>query len=91
MANRWKTVGKCAVDSGQIMFIDPCYVIPESAWSKFLQRFHKAEVDGAAEMNMFGVMGLGVVVTTAHGDGVYPVEARYNEYGDIIEVRISFD
>lgn len=86
MANTsWETVGKCHVDSGLLMLMDPFFVIPPRLWTRFLKKMRKNEIANAADM------GLGTIVHTAHGDGVYPVKARYNDSGDIVEIRVEFD
>lgn len=86
MSDRWETIGKCGVDSGLLMLIDPGHVIPRHLWTAFLNLFRKNVIDNAADLN-----GIGVVVNTPHGDGVYPVMARYNKAGQIIEIRVDFD
>jgi hypothetical protein len=32
--NKWIKIGNCAVDSGTIMLVDPCYVLPDKITKK---------------------------------------------------------
>jgi hypothetical protein len=34
MINKWVKIGECAVDSGTIMLVDPCYVLPDKVTKK---------------------------------------------------------
>lgn len=85
---KWTTVGYIGVDSGTVMVVDPCYIIAEDKWMDFHHEYagrngfetHSAEMECG-----------GVAVTTAHGDGEYPVEARFDTYGRVLEIRIKFD
>lgn len=60
-------------------------------WGKFCQWLENHTKE-AEQMNFKdGQPGLGVVSHTLHGDGVYPVEIRKNEYGRVVELRVRFD
>lgn len=83
----WKTIGYVGVDSGTVMIGDPCYVVPDEDWSDFC-----SEYDGKGGFDKrFAEMDDGyIAVTTAHGDGEYAVEARYDG-PRIVELRIKFE
>lgn len=100
----FKKIGHVAVDSGQIMIIDPCYI--ESNWKG--NDFHSNEnengeyvptnetsYDGCCTAtlseNRAGQAGLAVASSSGHGDGEYPVYAEYDENGRVIQVIIDFD
>jgi len=96
--NKWVKIGECAVDSGTIMLVDPCYVLPDKigdiatdkdyTYEDFLNDFsggllHKDILDKCA-----------VVLSTGFGDGCYPVYALISDEGDwgkrVKEVKIKF-
>ena len=99
-------IGSIAVDSGQMMLCDPCYI--DSSWKKNdvpadftnLSMFHEQfSYLGAAEATLShksaGILyneyvGLGAVCSTGWGDGMYPVYVVYNDEGRIAEMRIEF-
>lgn len=85
-SQKWETLGRIGVDSGTIMFIDPCYLVPKEDWTNFCMEYESKEVGRSAKMNCGGI-----AVTTAHGDGQYAVKGRYNKRGQIVEVRINFE
>lgn len=72
-------VGHCAVDSGQIMITDPCYVIGDD----FTQKDYEAvcEITLSDEHGGFpfegGHDGKAVVTSSGIGDGYYPVYVTY--------------
>jgi hypothetical protein len=96
-------VGACGVDSGQIMFSDPCYVkdfrdeqYEGGVFDGDLSAPYPYTYNGAASAtlsdNSAGELGnaLGVVVSTGYGDGLYPVYVTYNEDGRIATATIVF-
>jgi len=94
-------VGSFAVDSGQAMVGDPCYLDKWENWDNN-EPFdnHKEKAGqygylGACGVTLQGGAGqLGnssaVVFTTGYGDGLYPVYAEYNEDGRIAKIVIDF-
>lgn len=84
-SQKWETIGRIGVDSGTIMFIDPCYLVPGEDWSNFCAEYEKKEVGRSA------ILRGGVAITTPHGDGTYAVKARYNKRGQIVEIRMNFE
>jgi len=95
-------IGGFAVDSGQAIIGDPCYLDDWKPWNSEVDNFddhaqHKGEYGylGACNMtleNKFGELGFGqaVVFNTGHGDGYYPVYANVDESGIITEITIKF-
>lgn len=90
-----KIIGSCAVDSGQLLIVDPCYL---SKWSDGDcgedNDYNTAcgltlGEDMGGEMLVSGIAGTGVAVSTGWGDGSYPVEAIYKD-GRVKEIRIKF-
>jgi hypothetical protein len=67
MKKEIKYVGDCAVDSGTIMLIDPCYIIDKFDEDKY---FEVTSFEGRA-----GVIenDLGIIAAPGLGDGSYPV------------------
>jgi hypothetical protein len=94
-----KQVGEITVDAGLCWVGDPCYILHrESApkaigtdWEKFCEILHS---EGHITHKQFnhdrGHAGLGVVVQTGYGDGIYPVYAKFNELGRIARVWVDF-
>lgn len=84
----WERIGNCAVDAGIIMLGDPCYYLhgenPEvfgSTWPEFCDRLRD---ELTLDLDSYAV-----VVSSGYGDGVYPVEAKFED-GRVKEVRIVF-
>ena len=101
MPNRkWEEAGVIGVDSGHCWIGDPCYflgrgrelaegalsyndllsLLREGNWPETLQLRYAQE----------GCDGLGVVVQTGYGDGVYPVLVRRDGNGRIAAVMVVF-
>ena len=85
----FKKIGECFVDGGQILIADPCYVLPEDgrAFPSFDNFCETLQNENFPPFRAFG--GLGVVVTSGHGDGGYPVEADIVD-GVVHSVKITF-
>ena len=90
-------VGEVAVDAGCIWIGDPCYVLPEDAshadWVRDWDNFCEA-IDHSNPYTQFmfehGAPGLGVVVPSGWGDGMYPVFVELNEDGRVAAVKVVF-
>lgn len=94
-------VGSFAVDSGQAMVGDPCYLDRWENWNS-PEPFENHK-EKAGEYGYLGACGVtlksgagqlgsadAVVFTTGYGDGIYPVYAEYNEDGRIAKIIIDF-
>jgi hypothetical protein len=100
--NNWELIGHAAVDAGMIMICDPCYFIKDKneepyggrgkTWYEFLDKYDFAQ---QPEQMFFDEKkthpGLGVVIGTPHGDGVFPVFVKRGSDGLISEMKICFD
>jgi hypothetical protein len=92
--NQLKQIGQFAVDSGQAMVGDPCYL---DQWET--NKGEEWNLDGrigeysyqgaSASMGTLG-NGLSVTFPTGYGDGLYPVYAKFNEDGRISKIVIDF-
>lgn len=95
-------IGRFAVDSGQAMIGDPCYLDTWKTWDKNVDKFED-HVNKVGEYGYLGACnatitkgygelneGSSVVFNTGYGDGVYPVYADINEDGDITRIVIEF-
>ena len=80
-------IGHCGVDSGQILLIDPCYVYKDDYGSG-------GDYDQCCQITLSdskaGQTDLGVVTSTAYGDGTYPVYAQRDAQGRIKQVTVTF-
>lgn len=82
-----KLIGYCAVDSGQIMIVDPCYVLKEMDAAQAEDAYKEVcsitlNPDAPFGQKTFsGIAGDGVVSSTYDGDGNYPVYAHVDESG----------
>ena len=98
--SEWKQVGEISVDAGICWLGDPCYILHRTKadqkaleksigndWSGFCDRLAP---DVTQFNHALGYSGLGVVVSTGYGDGVYPVLVRHNADGRIAEVKVIF-
>jgi len=97
MKDGFEEVGVIGVDAGLCWIGDPCYILhqkntPKSIgnnWSEFCDLLPD---HGIKQFNCdLGHAGLGVVVGTGWGDGVYPVFVRKDKYGRVMEVRVLFE
>ena len=87
-------IGEIYVDAGLCWLGDPCYIMGNDAisrvkdWSEFCEKLHRTEsVQHSTPLGH----GIGVAVTTGHGDGCYPVFITYDEdSGRPSSVRIEF-
>lgn len=79
-------IGHCAVDSGSLMIVDPCYVLNDEKTSVEKNGLYQAGVDiilkkKFGEVIYSGVGGKGIITTTFDGDGSYPVYAEVDQNG----------
>jgi hypothetical protein len=94
----WEKVGVVGVDAGLVWLGDPCYILhtkkPKAIgkdWGDLAKSLDLRLGNDAVQMNYDkGHPGLGVIVTSGFGDGLYPVEVRRLADGTIAEVRIVF-
>ena len=95
-------IGQFAVDSGQAIVGDPCYLDEWKPWNAEEVDFtdHANRVGeygylGACNATLgkgFGQLGyMAVSFSTGYGDGLYPVYASINEDGRVTKVVIYFD
>jgi hypothetical protein len=88
-SSEWQRIGDVPVDTGRLVFVDPMNVddvgevvdheIPESMTYELVTNDHGVAV--------------ALVFSTGLGDGVYPVEARFEEAAGAVrmaEVRVRF-
>lgn len=82
-------IGECSVDSGQIMIIDPCYVLHQKdhetpTYEDLLDVYKTPKgKDGTF------LWKLGIVSGPSDGDGRYPVYAEKDNDGDITSLTIE--
>ena len=85
-------IGHVAVDSGTVHVGDPCYLIGwtqkrgkihSEVWNEYCEPMTDAEQSNADNDSVIEPIGdkAGLHISTAHGDGVYPVYAALNEVG----------
>jgi hypothetical protein len=95
-------IGHFAVDSGQAIVGDPCYLDEWELWNEETEKFDdytknkgKYGYLGACEATItkgYGELGMATAVafSTGYGDGLYPVYAEINEDGRVARVVIEF-
>tara|TARA_R100000329_G_scaffold145867_1_gene131886 strand:+ start:2494 stop:2763 length:270 start_codon:yes stop_codon:yes gene_type:complete len=85
----WKLIGNCPVDSGQIMMVDPCYVLADNnTTDEKLNGLYK-EICEMTIAERAGEFDLGCATSTGWGDGCYPVYAKMDG-GRVAEIKIKF-
>jgi hypothetical protein len=95
-------IGKFAVDSGQAMIGDPCYLDDWKNWDRDVNKFEE-HVNKVGEYGYLGAcnatitngygelnQGSSVVFNTGWGDGVYPVYADIDDEGFIRSITVNF-
>ena len=100
--SEWKKVGEISVDAGVVWLGDPCYILHRNTphrqppkdiganWARFVESyFHRSYCGCVSFKHDLGHEGLGVVVSSGNGDGVYDVEVKQVD-GRIAAVRIVF-
>ena len=83
-------VGECGVDSGQIMIVDPCYVVKQYKDGEADKKYTEVCEVTLSDEGHGNILG-GFATTTLYGDGVYPVYAELNEFGKVARLTIDFD
>jgi hypothetical protein len=95
-------IGSFAVDSGQAMIGDPCYLDSWKPWNSEVDNFedHVNKVGeygylgacNATLKNGYGELneGSSVVFNTGWGDGVYPVYANISDEGIVQSITVNF-
>jgi hypothetical protein len=101
LVNNLTYAGSFAVDSGQAMVGDPCYLDNWELWANgtdFDHEKHAGEYSylgacGRTLKDTFGQLGSAdaVVFSTGYGDGLYPVYVQLNEDGRVTKVVIDFE
>jgi len=92
--------GSFAVDSGQAMVGDPCYLDDwdtnkNDEWN-LEGKINQYSYQGASATtlaNSYGQLGFAtaVVFNTGYGDGLYPVYVQMNDDGRVSKVVIDFE
>ncbi len=101
---RKKIIGYAAVDSGQLIVVDPCYLKEwkdgeyvafskdgDNHYAKCCEK--TLSEDNGGEVLVSAIAGNGVAFSTGWGDGSYPVTAHYGEgdsEGRIMKITIDF-
>lgn len=93
-------IGSFAVDSGQAMVGDPCYLdqwktdeglewnLEGKVGQYSYQGASATTLENTGTMELGG--GLAVAFSTGYGDGSYPVWAKFDEAGRIEKIVIEF-
>lgn len=80
-ATRTEYVGFAAVDSGQLLLVDPSYVTGDSAGKLDYEEVVRTNFDGGGQVTIGGGPALAYTSFTIQGDGIYPVLAELDESG----------
>ena len=92
--------GSFAVDSGQAMVGDPCYLDDwdtnkNDEWNLEgkLNQYSYQGASATTLANSYGQLGFAtaVVFSTGYGDGLYPVYVQMNDDGRVSKVVIDFE
>lgn len=80
----WELVGQCGVDSGQMMLVDPCYILDKTDYEKLLNHRNKQ-----GNMNTTSFKQ-GIISNTWCGDGNYHVYQQKDKDGRVERLLIDF-
>lgn len=88
-------IGVIGVDAGLCWIGDPCYIMgtdateqPAATWAEFCKKL--TDNDFQQWNFKLGHPGLGVSVSTGHGDGTYPVFIERGYDGRVKRVIVEF-
>ncbi len=80
-----KPIGFVSVDSGLLLFADPCHVLTESEYERIvIHNYTNKEEIARDEFS-------GVIVHSPVGDGHFPVYAIKDNDGNVVRLVIEFD
>lgn len=80
----WTLIGQAGVDSGQIMIIDPCYILPGKQYASMIAAREKLGHEKPLPFKH------GLVYNTWYGDGNYHIYAMYDKEGRPERIMIDF-
>ena len=80
----WKLEGQCGVDSGQMMLVDPCYVLNKKDYEAMLKHRNKVGNMNACNFKK------GLISNTWAGDGNYHVYSQKDKDGRVERLMIDF-
>jgi hypothetical protein len=93
----WIAAGSVAVDSGQVLLIDPCYIPNDfdnnqGNWDPgaHANELNYQGVSHVSITNTYGEIGGGLVTSSGYGDGRYPVFVKLDEDNRVIALKVSF-
>ena len=81
-------IGRVPGDSGQLLIVDPCYVLPEDGT---YQEMCKGTYDNSETFALSGAFGTGVKLAGFGGDGHYRVCVTKDDSGRVTRATIDFD
>ena len=92
-----KFIGNVAVDSGQIMIVDPFYMTPQNgktfddvAYLRASEKTMRPEKCGQIVIESAGPGAKAIISGNKWGDGLFPVYANLNKAGEISSITIKF-
>jgi hypothetical protein len=86
--NAYIQAGTVNVDSGQIIIIDPCYLLDgDNDQQNKYENICKITLSPKGHGEILG----GFVSETYYGDGSYPIYAEITPNGQILRMTIDFD
>ena len=90
MANK-KLIGHCPVDSGQIMVVDPCYVLANNNTTDTkLNELYNDICEVTLSSERAGEFNLGCATSSGWGDGSYPAYVHYDDSGRVKKLVVDF-
>jgi hypothetical protein len=97
-STEWQRIGEVPVDTGRLVLVDPMNVDDVSHHEDEMHRRFEDEDGDSASMTYELLTNehdvpVALVLSTGLGDGVYPVEARFEEAEGpmrIVEIRVRF-
>ena len=79
----WDEIGRVGVDSGQLMIIDPCFLLSRREYlNTFVGRPQEVQPHEFKR---------GIVASGWGGDGNFPVFVKKNKDGLVLEMKVVFN
>tara|TARA_R100000458_G_C8269029_1_gene243839 strand:+ start:2076 stop:2339 length:264 start_codon:yes stop_codon:yes gene_type:complete len=83
-----RLIGHVPVDSGQVMVVDPCYVLKDD--DPVAEKLYQEICGVTMSSDKAGSFDLGCATSSGWGDGNYPAYVHYDDSGRVKKLVVDF-